>query len=39
MSYGIMQTPGLVINGVVMLSGKLPTSSTLLQWMKDGIGS
>jgi len=39
MSYGIMQTPGLVINGVVKLSGKLPTSSTLLQWMKDGIGS
>ena len=39
MSYGIMQTPGLVINGVVKLSGKLPTTSTLLQWMKDGIGS
>jgi small redox-active disulfide protein 2 len=39
MSYGIMQTPGLVINGVVKLSGKLPTSSTLLQWMKDGVGS
>lgn len=33
MSYGIMQTPGLVINGVVKLSGKLPTKSTLLQWM------
>jgi hypothetical protein len=39
MSYGIMQTPGLVINGVVKLSGKLPTSSTLLQWMKDGVRS
>ena len=35
MSYGIMQTPGLVINGVVKLSGKLPTKSTLLQWMKE----
>lgn len=35
MSYGIIQTPGLVINGVVKLSGKLPTSSTLLQWMKE----
>lgn len=35
MSYGIMQTPGLVINGVVKLSGKLPTSSTLLRWMKE----
>jgi small redox-active disulfide protein 2 len=35
MSYGIMQTQGLVINGVVKLSGKLPTSSSLLQWMKE----
>jgi len=36
MSYGIMQTPGLVINGKVKISGKLPTASTLLNWMKEG---
>ncbi len=35
MSYGIMQTPGLVMNGKVLLSGKLPTKSTLLNWMKE----
>jgi small redox-active disulfide protein 2 len=35
MSYGIMQTPGLVINGKVKISGKLPTAPTLLQWMKE----
>lgn len=35
MSFGIMQTPGLVINGVVKLSGKLPTKSTLLAWMRE----
>jgi len=35
MSYGIMQTPGLVINEVVKLSGKLPTKSTLLHWMQE----
>ena len=35
MSYGIMQTPGLVINGVVKLSGKLPTRATLLHWMQE----
>lgn len=35
MSYGIMQTPGLVINGKVKISGKLPTSSTLLNWMQE----
>ncbi|MFA5405057.1 MAG: thioredoxin family protein [Ignavibacteria bacterium] len=35
MSYGIMQTPGLVINGKVKISGKLPTSTTLLHWMQE----
>jgi small redox-active disulfide protein 2 len=36
MSFGIMQTPGLVINGKVKLSGKLPTASSLLHWMQEG---
>ncbi len=36
MSYGIMQTPGLVINGKVKLAGKLPNASTLLHWMQEG---
>jgi small redox-active disulfide protein 2 len=31
--YGIMFTPGLVINGKVMSSGKIPTKSTLTHWM------
>lgn len=35
MSYGILQTPGLVINEVVKLSGKLPAKSTLLHWMQE----
>jgi len=35
MSFGIMQTPGLVINGKVKISGKLPTASTLLNWMQE----
>jgi small redox-active disulfide protein 2 len=35
MSYGIMQTPGLVINGKVKISGKLPTAITLLHWMQE----
>ena len=35
MSYGIMSTPGLVLNGKVVLSGKLPTKSTLTRWLVD----
>lgn len=35
MSYGIMQTPGLVINGKVKLTGKIPTSTTLLHWLQE----
>ncbi len=33
MSYGIMSTPGLAVNGKVIHSGKLPTKSTLTNWL------
>ena len=36
--YGVMSTPGLVINGKVYCSGKLPTKSTLLHWIMDNAG-
>jgi len=39
MSYGIMSTPGLVINGKVVLSGKLPTKSTLTHWLMNALAS
>jgi small redox-active disulfide protein 2 len=29
MNYGIMHTPGLVINGKVVLSGRVPTSKEI----------
>lgn len=29
MSYGIMNTPGLVINGKVVLSGRVPSSTEI----------
>ena len=32
---GIMSTPALIINDKVMVSGKLPTKSTLLHWFKE----
>ena len=37
MSYGIMSTPGLVLNGKVVLSGKLPTKSTLTHWLVNEL--
>ena len=37
MSYGVMSTPGLVINGKVVLSGKLPTKSTLTHWLMNTL--
>jgi small redox-active disulfide protein 2 len=35
MKYGIMTTPGLVINGVVKSVGVVPKDSQLLQWIKE----
>ena len=37
MSYGIMSTPGLVINGKVVHSGKLPSKSTLTHWLMNAL--
>lgn len=32
---GIFVTPGLVVNGQVKASGKIPTKHTLLRWLQD----
>lgn len=39
MSYGIMSTPGLVVNGKVVHSGKLPSKSTLTHWLMNELGN
>lgn len=39
MSYGIMSTPGLVLNGNVVHSGKLPTKSTLTHWLMSALAN
>lgn len=31
--YGVMMTPGLVINGEVLSQGKIPVKSTLENWL------
>lgn len=32
--YGVMMTPGLVVNGRVLAQGKIPTKSTLVNWLQ-----
>jgi len=34
---GIMMTPGLVVNGIVLSQGKIPTKSTLKYWLEKSI--
>jgi small redox-active disulfide protein 2 len=33
--FGILLTPGLVVNGKVLASGKIPTKSTLAHWLME----
>lgn len=37
MDYGVMLTPGLVVNGKVLAMGKIPTKSTLVHWLEDEL--
>ncbi len=33
--YGVMMTPGLVVNGKVLSQGKIPVKNTLENWLKS----
>ena len=33
--YGIMMTPGLVVNGRILSQGKIPVKQTLVHWLKN----
>jgi small redox-active disulfide protein 2 len=33
-SYGVFTTPGVVIDGVVKVSGKVPSKQDVLSWLK-----
>jgi small redox-active disulfide protein 2 len=35
MSYGVMSTPGLIVNDKILSSGKLPTKATLTHWLTE----
>jgi len=35
MNYGVMMSPGLVINNQVKCSGKIPADDEILNWIKE----
>ena len=35
MDYGVMLTPGLVVNGKVLAQGKIPVKNTLENWLAE----
>jgi small redox-active disulfide protein 2 len=35
MQYGILMTPGLVVDGILKSYGNIPGDEQLLQWFKD----
>lgn len=37
MAYGIMMTPGLVINEKVVSYGAIPKDENILQWIKEAL--
>lgn len=37
LDFGIMMTPGLVINGKVISSGKIPTKSTVKHYIEEAL--
>ncbi len=36
--YGVLSTPGLIINNHVVISGRLPTIDQVLEWMEAAVG-
>ncbi|RKY83855.1 hypothetical protein DRQ09_09435 [candidate division KSB1 bacterium] len=38
-TYGIVGTPGLVINGVIKASGRIPKRKEILKWIEDAMKS
>ena len=34
LAYDVLKTPGLVINGKLVSSGRIPTASTIAEWIR-----
>jgi len=39
MSYGVLSTPALVIDGVVKVAGKVPKAEDIKEWIKQQGGN
>ncbi len=39
MSYGVMHTPGLVIDGVLKASGRVPAKAEIAAWLQTAAGA
>jgi small redox-active disulfide protein 2 len=37
--YGVMMTPGLVVNDKLLSQGKIPVKNTLSKWLNDQVES
>ena len=37
--YGVMMTPGLVVNDKLLSQGKIPVKNTLAKWLNDQVES
>ena len=35
--YGVMQTPGLVINDTLVSSGRIPAPATVVEWLQAAV--
>jgi small redox-active disulfide protein 2 len=39
LDYGLLTTPGLVVNGKLVSSGKIPAPARILAWLDETLGA